>query len=91
MGELGDLATDYFKMLVRRELVLGGNGMLVLGADIADVSWPGEAALLPCKSGQKNLGYKNCYKKGDWYLFRTSHFSSIPTHVECLSGIFVFW
>jgi hypothetical protein len=43
MGELGGLAIDNFVMLVRRELALDGHGMLVLGADIADVSWHGEA------------------------------------------------
>ncbi len=43
MGELGGLAIDNVAMLVRRELVLDGHGMLVLGADIADVSWHGEA------------------------------------------------
>ncbi len=44
MGELGSFAMDNFAMLVRRELVLGGNGMVILGANIADVSWHGEAA-----------------------------------------------
>jgi hypothetical protein len=39
MGEMGSLAIDYFTMLVMRELALGGHGMLVLGADIADLSW----------------------------------------------------
>ncbi len=43
MGELGGLAKDNLLMLVRRELVLGRHGMLVLGADIADISWHGEA------------------------------------------------
>ncbi len=31
-------------MLVRRELVLGGHGMLVPCADVEDVTWHGEAA-----------------------------------------------
>jgi hypothetical protein len=39
MSELGGLAIDNFAMLVRRELAFDGHGMLVLGADIADVSW----------------------------------------------------
>ncbi len=39
MGELGGLAVNYFAMLVRRELVLSAHGMLVLGADTADISW----------------------------------------------------
>ncbi len=43
MGELGDLAKDNFVMFVRRELMLGEHGMLVIGADIADISWHGEA------------------------------------------------
>jgi hypothetical protein len=43
MGELGGLAIDNFVMLMRRELALDGHGMLVLGADIADVSLHGEA------------------------------------------------
>jgi hypothetical protein len=38
MDELGGLAKDNFAMLVRRELALGGHGMLVLGADIVDIS-----------------------------------------------------
>ena len=52
--ELGVLAIaiDDFTMLVRRELALGGHGML----DIADVAWHGEAtcafgvewAVVPC-------------------------------------------
>ncbi len=33
-----------FAMLVRRELALGGHGMLVPGADIEDIAWHGEAA-----------------------------------------------
>jgi hypothetical protein len=43
MGEMGGLAKDNFTMLVRRELVLGGHGMIVLGVDIADITWHGEA------------------------------------------------
>jgi hypothetical protein len=43
MGELGGLAKVNFAMLVRRELALGGHEMLVLGADIADIFWHGEA------------------------------------------------
>jgi hypothetical protein len=39
IGELGGLDINYFATLVRRELVLGGHGMLVIGVDIADVSW----------------------------------------------------
>jgi hypothetical protein len=31
-------------MFVRRELALGGHGMLVPGADIEDITWHGEAA-----------------------------------------------
>ncbi len=31
-------------MLVRRELALGGHGILVPGADIEDIAWHGEAA-----------------------------------------------
>jgi hypothetical protein len=31
-------------MFVRRELVLGGHGMLVPGADLEDITWHGEAA-----------------------------------------------
>jgi hypothetical protein len=31
-------------MFVRRELGLGGHGMLVPGADIEDITWHGEAA-----------------------------------------------
>ncbi len=31
-------------MFVRRELALGGHEMLVPGADVADVTWHGEAA-----------------------------------------------
>jgi hypothetical protein len=31
---------------------------------------------LPYKSGQKNLGYNNRYKRGDQYIFRTSRFLS---------------
>jgi hypothetical protein len=34
MGEMGGLAKDNFTMLVMRELVLGGHGMIVLGVDI---------------------------------------------------------
>jgi hypothetical protein len=38
------LAKNDFAMIVRRELALGGNGMLVPGADIIDMSWHGEVA-----------------------------------------------
>ncbi len=38
MGELGGLVKNNFAMLVRRELVLGGHGMLVPGADIVDIA-----------------------------------------------------
>jgi hypothetical protein len=38
MGELGGLAKNNFAMLVRRELVLGGHGMFVPGADIVDIN-----------------------------------------------------
>jgi hypothetical protein len=31
-------------MFVRRELVLGGHGMIVPGAEVEDVTWHGEAA-----------------------------------------------
>jgi hypothetical protein len=41
--ELSVFALNYFAMLVRRDLALGGYGMLVLCLDIADVSWHGEA------------------------------------------------
>ncbi len=43
MDELSGLAVDNFAIFVRRELVLDGHGMLVLSADIADVSWHGKA------------------------------------------------
>ncbi len=42
MGGLGGLAKNNFAMLVRREFALGGHGMLVLGADIVDISRHGE-------------------------------------------------
>ncbi len=41
---MGGLAKNDFAMLVRRELVLGGHGMLVPGADIEYIAWHGEAA-----------------------------------------------
>jgi hypothetical protein len=44
MGWLGGLAKNDFAMLVRRELALGGLGMLVLGADIEDIARHGELA-----------------------------------------------
>jgi hypothetical protein len=31
-------------MFVKRELALGGHGMLVPGADVEDITWHGEAA-----------------------------------------------
>jgi hypothetical protein len=43
MGELGGLAIDNFAMLVRIKLALDGHGMLILDADITDISWHGEA------------------------------------------------
>jgi hypothetical protein len=43
MGEFGGLAKNNFMMHVRRELALGGHGMLVPGADIVDTAWHGEA------------------------------------------------
>jgi hypothetical protein len=42
-GALGGLAKNNFAMLVRRELVLCGQGMLVPGADIVDIARHGEA------------------------------------------------
>jgi hypothetical protein len=42
MGELDSLAKNNFAMLVRRELALGGHGMLVPGADIVDIARHGE-------------------------------------------------
>jgi hypothetical protein len=39
LGEVDGLDINYFAMLVRRELVLDWHGMLVLGADIEDISW----------------------------------------------------
>ncbi len=44
MGLLGGLAKNNFAMFVRRELVLGGHGMLVPGADVEDITWHGEVA-----------------------------------------------
>jgi hypothetical protein len=41
---MGGLAKNDFTMFVRRELELGGHGMLVPGADIEDIIWHGEAA-----------------------------------------------
>jgi hypothetical protein len=41
---LGALAKNDFAMFVRRELVLGGHGMLVPGGDVEDITWHGEAA-----------------------------------------------
>ncbi len=43
MGELGELSVDHFAVLVRRELVLGGHGMIVFDVDVADVAQHGEA------------------------------------------------
>jgi hypothetical protein len=43
LGELGGLAKNNFPMLVRRELTLGGCGMLVPVADIVDKARHGEA------------------------------------------------
>ncbi len=42
MDELGGLAKNNFAMTVRRELALGGHGMLVPGADIVDIARRGE-------------------------------------------------
>jgi hypothetical protein len=38
----------------------------------------------------KNLGYKDRYKKVGWYVLHTSHFSTIPTLVNDVKKIFVF-
>ena len=44
MDELGGLAKNNFVMTVRRELALGGHGVLVPGADVEDITWHGEVA-----------------------------------------------
>ncbi len=41
---MGGLAKNDFVMLVRRELALGGHGMLAPGADIEDIAQHGEEA-----------------------------------------------
>jgi hypothetical protein len=44
MGWFVCLTKNDFTMFVRRELVLGGHGMLVPGAYLEDITWHGEAA-----------------------------------------------
>ena len=41
---MGGFAKNDFARFKRRELVLGGHGMLVPGADIEYIAWHGEAA-----------------------------------------------
>ncbi len=39
---MGGLAKNDFAMFARRELALGGHGMLVSGAEVEDITWDGE-------------------------------------------------
>ena len=41
---MSGLAKNDFAMLVRKDLALGGHGMLVPGADIEDIAQHGEAS-----------------------------------------------